>query len=171
LVEEALSPNFWAAADICIAVVPSSVVPQAASTSVSVLWIPRKKRTIRKHAGPQVYQLSCLKYGTLILKQSHPSPARCVKHGLPVDVVAHHDKARGQLLCLEVLCQRQGGVVLRHCGAEEAEFCEGEIEWHKVAPFGSYLFAFPNHFLSSFSCIWIIQRLLLFLLYHLLSLI
>ncbi len=34
---------------------------------------------------------------------------------LPVDIVAHHGKARRQILSLEVLCQRQGGVMLRHC--------------------------------------------------------
>ncbi len=53
-------------------------------------------------------------------------------HGLPVDVVAHHRKARGQVLCLEVLCQRQGGVMLRYAVAEGAEFCEGEIEGHDI---------------------------------------
>ncbi len=53
-------------------------------------------------------------------------------NGLPVDVVAHHGKARRQRHAFEVLCKSQGGIVLRNRGAEGAEFCEGEIEGHKV---------------------------------------
>ena len=41
---------------------------------------------------------------------------------LPVDIVAHHGKARWEILSLEELCKSQDGVVLRHGGAEGAEF-------------------------------------------------
>ena len=38
-------------------------------------------------------------------------------HGFAVDVLAHHRKARGQLLCLEVRCQRQGAAPQRSRGS------------------------------------------------------
>jgi hypothetical protein len=46
--------------------------------------------------------------------------------------VAHHGEALRQRRTFEVLCQSQGGVVLRDYGAEGTEFGEGEIEGHGI---------------------------------------
>jgi hypothetical protein len=55
---------------------------------------------------------------------------------------------RGGLLSLEVLSQRQGGVVLRHRSAEGAEFGEGEIEGHGSYEYLYCMTFFQNNFYS-----------------------
>ena len=79
------------------------------------LYLPHDLRAERTSIPPEIVRRP---YSRLSL---YPSRVQRISR-LPVYVVAHHRKAQRQLLSLEVLSQRQNGVVLRDCGTERAEF-------------------------------------------------